>query len=87
MPDPDPVPEQRTESLIVEFIVPHYFCSLLEWENGLGAAVHFREDSVGPVYGSLHRVENREDLLDVCELDGTLIVRCFVESIQRIVVT
>lgn len=73
------------KNLIVEFVVPHYFSTLLDWEEGLGAVVHWRGE--GQTIGDIYRVDGRDDLIEVREtLGGKVLTRGYIESIERIVV-
>ncbi len=72
-------------NLIVEFIVPHYFTSLLEWTDGLGAHVYFKDGE--HVVGALYRVEDRDNLIEVrYDYHGEQFTRTDIENVDRIVV-
>ena len=75
------------DSLIVEYVVPHYFFTMSNWpEDGVAGAVYMRSDARGPFAGLIRGIENDagEWLIDVSDFDGHFVMRAHIESVERI---
>lgn len=86
----DAVAPQGFDGLTVQFVIPHYFLSLLQMD-GIAGTIYCKEDQGHwGEYGGLilpFRNERDEWLIEVREiLDDQLIIRTHIENVERIVV-